>query len=518
VDKADAQRLLLSDMVKPSKSLVTPDCVRITRSLSRSLSAAASADHPQQQQRPTTSTSLRGILRCKCDRYLLSPHDQLIECIRCFNWCHLLCAAIDPQTLHLAKKEFVCDFCKQEEAATKAAAAPGIGAKRARSSSACGAAADHATMLQGAAPPTTLATLAARGPSQVQKVAPPPRQIPVKLSEVKDVTPHDDAQLVAIGTSLRSLTDSLGFDLVEYGGRLSAGNGPVAPGFTDAVAEQCMACCSAAIRDATFSDSYPRYCMKEVQQQHHPYLQATVLRCRATQLVVSLVLSNGMDPYGNLKGTIAQLRRAAGRAASSAASPVAAASSSAGSGARLDALLDAAGLRGAAKSEEWAAFAAECFAIADFSDLVHVTLTATHADFRNRGLAKIAMLNELVRWLRRGRSRAFLNMALEKRLAPASSTITCAPPLASRNLYHLFGFQEVFPRVEKATGAFRWTVQEADMGRVMANLNIRASVMPIAEDVARRHRSHLGIDAHVEGSAAVGSPKQPSMRLRRKPS
>jgi hypothetical protein len=482
-------------MPKPSSAPISSDRTRITRSLSRSLSSAAASENNHQNQ--GNGGGLRGMLRCRCDRYLLSPHDQLIECVKCFNWCHLLCAAIDPLTLHIASKTFVCDFCKLEAEAKL----PVVGSKRPRAS------------------PDTIPNSSSTGvpggtPGRTAlRVGPPPRQVPVKLSEVRDRAPHDDLQLHAIGTSLRSLSESLGFDMIEFGVSSSSGRQNEVV-FTDELVEQCMSCCSSAIADATFSDSYPRYCMKEVQQQHHPYLQATVLRCKATQLIVSLVFSNGMDPYGNLKSTIAQLRRAASRASST--------SNAFSAGApRIQALAEAAGLDGSTASEKWADFAAQCFNVTDFSDFVHITLTATHSDYRSRGLAKIAMLNELVRWLRRGRNRAFLNMALEKRSVPSSAMVTCAPPLASRKLYHLFGFQDVFPRVEKTTGEFRWTPQEADMGRVMANFDVRSSVMPIADDVARRHRSHLGLDHHVDDrnelTAVTCLPSiTPALRLRRR--
>ena len=473
------------------------DRTRITRSLSRSLSRTGTGVAPSPdaseyrrstrrmlnedrttpgEAKPISTTAPRGILRCRCDRYLLSPQDQLVECIRCFNWCHLLCSGIDPKTLHIVKKSFVCDFCKADEVDEV------VGSKRPRSS------------VSGSDLPISPSAESdgkGRKSSSVVVKAhqPPPRQTAVKLTEIKDSPPSDMLQLASLSVSLRQLAESLGFDLVEFGGGRPTS-------LTDELIEQCMECCSSSIADATFSDSYPRYCMRELQQQHHHYLQASLIRCKATSRVVSLVFSNGMDPYGNLKSTIAQLKRTLTRASSGATTA---------SETALAELGD---------------FAAQCLAISDVSDFVHITLTATHSEFRNRGLAKISMLNELVRWLQRGRNRAFLNMALEKRVVAVPSTastttaaVTCAPPLASRNLYTLFGFHDVFPRVVKDTGEFRWTAQEADMGRVMANLSVRKSALSVANDLLERFKARKELDAHVE---AVHGGTGQQMRLRRR--
>lgn len=188
-----------------------------------------------------------------------------------------------------------------------------------------------------------------------------------------------------------------------------------------------------------------------------------------------MILSNGMDVYGNLKPTITQLKSAINRKS-----------------------VDQACLTQAMQA---------CLDIVDVSDFVHVTLSATHIKHQRRGLAKLLMSMELLKWALRGRTRAFLNMAIEKKLVEVVQTdnsdntdsvhnniisnisnnkrkgyangknsksggmkVEYSSPPASRRLYHLFNFEDVYPRYDPLTQSEKWTAKEADMGRVMVNL------------------------------------------------
>lgn len=97
-----------------------------------------------------------------------------------------------------------------------------------------------------------------------------------------------------------------------------------------------------------------------------------------------MILSNGMDVYGNLKPTITQLKSAINRKS-----------------------VDPLCLTNTMQA---------CLGIVDVSGFVHITISATHSKHQRRGLAKLLMSMELLKWALRGRTRAFLNMAIEKKL------------------------------------------------------------------------------------------------------
>lgn len=251
--------------------------------------------------------------------------------------------------------------------------------------------------------------------------------------------------------------------------------------FTDAVIEECIDCCSSAIRDATFSESYPRYCLREIANAGHAYLQGSLLRCKKAKRVVALVLSNGMDPYGNIRTTLATTRKTATAAASGTAE---------------------------AKREE---MLENLRSTPELSDLVHFTLIATHPDFRGHGYAKMLMVNEMLKWVLRGRNRAFLNMALEKHVNDKGK-VYCTVNAASQRLYEVFGFMEVAPKYGN-DGEFRYTAKEADMGRVMANVDMPSTideamiVLAKAEATAAERRraveARIIVDVDAESDAAA---------------
>jgi predicted acetyltransferase len=147
-----------------------------------------------------------------------------------------------------------------------------------------------------------------------------------------------------------------------------------------------------------------------------------------------------MDVYGSLKATVTQLRTAIRR--------------------------QQAGVMTTTMTQ--------CSQLLDLSPFVHVTLIATHPQYRGLGCARICLLAELIRWAQRGRWQMYLNMALEKRVVDGK--IVCQVPEKSRRLYESFGFDDVFPRRGKDAEEFHWTKKEADMGRTMVQLNFPASI------------------------------------------
>lgn len=335
-----------------------------------------------------------GVLRCICTAYLLSKQETLLECQRCRNWCHPACVGIDHAELrrHQAEKTYVCPFCTGNY-------------KRF-----CG-----------------------------ESRAPVPRQPPVRLSEVPDRLPFGSVMQLRylIKITTRAACDA-GFTVINLPAAL----------LTEKMEKECIECCRGAIDEATFSEQYPSYCLKEVREQVHPYVQGTLLRCSKSGRIVSMVLSNGMDMYGNLRNTITQLKSGINRG-----------------------LID---------KKHQTAFMAACAKLNDISDFVHITLSATHHDYQRRGLARMLMLLDLLKWALRGRTRAYLNMALEKKIVDGGTRLECVASLASRHLYESFGFKDVYPRFDRETDEVRWTPKEADMGRVMAHLNFVEDLHKIA--------------------------------------
>ncbi|KAF5223506.1 hypothetical protein TcYC6_0082230 [Trypanosoma cruzi] len=335
-----------------------------------------------------------GVLRCVCTAYLVSTQETLLECHRCRNWCHPACVGVDHAELrrYQAENNYVCPFCTGLH-------------KRLRSES----------------------------------QAPAPRQLPIRLREVPDRLPFGSV------TRLRHLlkvttraAHEAGFLVIDL---------PVVL-LTDKMEKECLACCEDAIKEATFSEQYPAYCLKEVREQAHSYVQGTLLRCKQSGRIVSMVLSNGMDVYGNLRHTITQLKGGINR--------------------------------GIIDRRHQTTFMASCTKLTDISDFVHITLSATHREYQKRGLARMLMVLDLLKWALRGRTRAYLNMALQKRIVDSGTRLECVASPASRRLYESFGFKDVYPRFDRETDEARWTPKEADMGRVMAHLSFVEDVVQMA--------------------------------------
>ena len=371
-----------------SPGVATPARTMLRPRRSESTSSAANSVPPDRRQ---------GILRCICDGFLLSPHDQLLECIKCRNWLHALCVGFDTRVTPLTAKvrsAFVCPNCDPDKGSRK----------RKRD-----------------------ADLSPSKPQPIQQ-----------LREVPDATPSDAAYLDLLISRVEDWAKNKGFTIMTW---------PSEKPLSDKHIAQCMECCETSIADATFSDSYPRYCFSEMQQEIHKYLQMAAMHHNKSNKIVSTVLSNGMDIYGNIKMTVVGVKSAISR--------------------------------GVLTSDS---VAAKTFVpIKDFSDFVHYTLVVTHDNFRGQSLAKVLMLYETLRWLRRGRTRAFVNMALTKRYE--GETIVCSTSPASRALYHHFGFIDVHPKHEQGTGEVRYTKKEAAMGRLLATTDAQAAIADVARSV-----------------------------------
>ncbi|RNF07590.1 transferase [Trypanosoma rangeli] len=374
-----------------------------------------------------------GVLRCICTAYLVSTQETLLECHRCRNWCHPACVGVDHAELrrYQVENSFVCPFCTGMH-------------KRLRRES----------------------------------QSPAPRQPPLRLREVPDRLPFGSVmQLRHLLRIATRAAHEAGFVVVDLPVML----------LTATMEKECLECCEEAIKEATFSDQYPAYCLKEVRERTHPYVQGTLLRCTQTGRVVSMVLSNGMDVYGNLRHTITQLKSGINRG-----------------------LID---------RRHQTAFMASCAKLTDISDFVHITLSATHRDYQRRGLARILMVIDLLKWALRGRTRAYLNMALEKRVVDSGTRLECVASPASRRLYESFGFRDVYPRFDRETDEARWTPKEVDMGRVMAHMNFVEDVVQIAmryeADGAKADARH-GRATAVTGTRirATSSPSPPAVKKR----
>lgn len=354
-----------------------------------------------------------GVLRCVCTAFLVTKQETLLECHRCRNWCHPACVGVDHAELrrHQVEKTYVCPFCTGKQK---------------------------------------------RGRGELR--APAPRQLPVRLSEVPDRLPFGSVMQLRhlIKITTRAAHDA-GFVVVNL---------PSVP-LTEKMESECIQCCEDAIREATFSEQYPSYCLKEVREQVHPYVQGTLLRCLKSGRIVSMVLSNGMDMYGNLRHTITQLKSGINR--------------------------------GLIHRKHQTAFMAACTKLTDISDFVHITLSATHRDYQRRGLARILMMLDLLKWALRGRTRAYLNMALEKKIVDGGTRMECVVSSASRRLYESFGFKDVYPRFDRETDEARWTPKEADMGRVMAHLSFLEDVFKMAA------RYESGGVKKTDGNGAAGA-------------
>lgn len=322
-------------------------------------------------------------LGCVCGNFLVRHNDTLIQCTRCNNWFHPECVELDSQPSLLAKVQptFVCPVCS------------GSYRKRTRDGS---------------------------GPPRQQRATP--------VREVVDTRPKDAAFYETLIIALRDSLAKDGFVEVAF---------PAEP-LTDAVVSDCMAACATSIADHTFSESYPRYCLREQQLAHHKYLQGCAARDVKTKQVVACVLSNGMDPYANLRNALTHMKTTISR--------------------------------GNGKPSRVTDGAASLVSIDDF---VHYTLLVTHDKYRGRGLAKRLLLIDMARWAIRGRTRGFLNMALQKTVT--GGHVKCSLSEASMGLYQSCGFCELCHRIGD-NGELLWTKTEEDLGRVMINLDALATL------------------------------------------
>ncbi|KAH8604531.1 hypothetical protein ERJ75_001709700 [Trypanosoma vivax] len=232
--------------------------------------------------------------------------------------------------------------------------------------------------------------------------------------------------------------------------------------------QQCLECCTEAIREATFSEQYPIYCLKEVWPQAHPYVQGTLLRCNSTERIVSMVLSNGMDVYGNLRPTLTQLKGGINR--------------------------------GIIERKHQTSFMAACAKPTDIFDFVHITLSAKHKDYQRRGLARMLMVIDLLKWSLRGRTRAYPNGTGEEG-AGRRTRLECVASPYSRRLYESFGFRDVYPRFDRDTDEQRGH-RRSVYGRVMAHLNFVPDLMRIAERYDTHSEQSVAAANSSDGSTA----------------
>ena len=254
----------------------------------------------------------------------------------------------------------------------------------------------------------------------------------LKLTVVPDRSPPNDAVLEGYLRAIQKHTLDKGYRIVALEPAM----------MTEAFVNECMACCASAIGDATFSDSYPLYCLREMQSPAHSFMQGSLV-LTGDGKVAAFVLTNGMDEHGNLKQSLSQLKASV--------------------------------TRGTYPVND---FASRLFLIKDVSDFVHISLIVTGDAHREKRLATAMLLTELCRWARRGRSRAYVNVALRKTVV--NGRLECSFSSASWNLYHNFGFQPAF-RVAGPGGTFHWTQTEADSGKLMINLEFPDTIPSVAE-------------------------------------
>ncbi|TPP44924.1 hypothetical protein CGC20_12010 [Leishmania donovani] len=395
---------------------------------------AATADSSGSRLSPLSQrVVIGGLLRCVCNAFLVSPSETLLECCRCRNWCHSAC---------VGSIKVLCS-----PTAAVVTAVNGLAVAQTGGSSGRGDSTVAATSALPVLPPTSTSGSSLSSYPLVSRQPPAPRQLPLKLREVPDRSPPAPLadELRRLIRMIEHTVHQLGYNMLHL----------PAHTLTEQQVTECLGCCAEAIQDATFSADYPAYCLKEVQNRRHPYVQGIALQSQANGRICSLILSSGRDLYGNLKPTITQLKSSL--------------------------------QRGLLEPSALTPFMAECMAIADVADFVHITLSATHAQHQRKGLARLLMTMELLKWSLRGRHRAFLNMAIEKRLVDGGSRIEFASPAASKRLYESFGFAEVYPRYDPVTRKERWTAKEADMGRVMANLNFVDHVRAVAEAIPAKY-------------------------------
>ncbi|CUG88554.1 Hypothetical protein, putative [Bodo saltans] len=297
---------------------------------------------------PNTSSStpptisMRGGFRCICRSFLLSHSDEMMECIECKNWSHAACMEVDPLTIKkAARRTFVCFFCTGEAAKRQAR-----------------------RIEEGRlAPPP-----------------PPKHSVVLKLTECPDVVPSTNGK--ELDASLRRLVEyvaSIGFEFIFVGKPSPSSSTSSAHhhhhsdssnAFTDSFMEQSLACCASAIHSATFSETYPSWCLSELRSPPHGYLQGTFMRCIKTRRVVSLVLSNGMDGYGGLRSAVSRLRMIHTKAVNK------------GDVSWMEGHNEGQASSSSSSTPSGPSFVELCLGINDVSPFVHINLIATHPNYR----------------------------------------------------------------------------------------------------------------------------------------
>lgn len=442
----------------PPKPFVPIETPRITRSAALRSRGDAAARLPM------------GI-NCICGHNFLNSSDSLMFCEKCCFWSHRKCVGIiGKSSMEILQMHFVCPFCTGEAFKRKR---DGDGNKtvnkikleevRDKVPQASIAALIRSTL-------TVLTEELDKHHIHLEFV--PPLVSSSMLPDYPDMS-EDATTQSSTGASKSTPANNTGAPRKRFSELL-----------TDSMIQECLGCCESAIANATFSESYPDYCLRELQTFPQKYLQGTFARCTKTNKIVAFVLSNGMDEYGNLKTTVTQLKQLYG------------------------------------KSPNPSPFMEECLKITDVNDFVHITLIATHESHRGRGLAKKLMLADSLRWLIRGRTRAYLNMALERLKVPsqkrpavvappsssvgkrrasvikvkeeeaadvskeAESDVICVASEASLRLYTSLGFADVCPsKVDPETNEIKWTPKEEEGGKVMANLDMKASARAVSRQV-----------------------------------
>lgn len=306
---------------------------------------------------------------------------------------------------------------------------------------------------------------------------------------------HTHSALLSSLTSRRS-----GFQLLRF---------PSPDSLTDALLAKSLHCCRSSIASGLFSRFYPFYILQELQteqqaqklsnlattrkvteateeqlsqlrtqRQHartsrclnpstppNQYIQGTILLHSGH--VATFAVSNGRDMDSNLQKMLVESQRE---------------------------LLKLIAENKLGERTEATRFVLNK-TVFEVDDFVHITLIATDDDHRGKGLAKRLLLLELVRWAQRGRTRAYVQMVLEKHspnntagstsTSSSSSLSSSSIPMAAKRrlsslyenpassqLYLSCGFHPIVNRVDPHTGEYWFKAQEGDRGRLMLNLDI----------------------------------------------
>lgn len=358
----------------------------VTRSMTQREQRANSNGHHELNGVSEHTNSLPGI-RCRCS--YLNPMSALAQCGGCNIWFHPECLGLTlPQNPNSAK----CPECDGTMVS--------VGRKRQR---------------ENGKDPQLIASRKA-------------------ITEFPDKAPSKLKTLEGLLEKALNHLRSLGVEPILY---------PQAR-LTKSDQAQCLDCCGSSIANATFSASYPQYCISELAERRHKYMQGIAARLTSGR-IISLVITNGMDAYSNLGATITTLQSYLKRNMVERTPSV----------------------------ERHLQLAGQVL-----DDFVHITLIATHEDFRGRGIAKALMVIDLLRWALRGRTRSFVNMAFEKKALQGQTVCFISTP--SKRLYNTLGFEEVVSRYEP-NGDLIWTKEEADLGRAMTNLDFVPSCQAVVK-------------------------------------